>query len=116
ALTLVALSAARSEFAFACAALGFVAWVVSAVAGRAGFGPLAGPPDPSDPAALLPPPSPPPSADWLRLGAQFGLPVVWMLACLIVLPLAIYIASYLPWAFIENHQLFAGWPANHTVQ
>ena len=29
---------------------------------------------------------------------------------------AIYIASYIPWALIDNHVLFAGWPAGHTGQ
>ena len=39
-------------------------------------------------------------------GAQLGLPIVWMVVCLLVLPVAIYIASYIPWAFVENHRLF----------
>ncbi len=96
--------------------LGPVAWVAFAIAGRFGFGPLAPAPAPDEPAALLPPPSPPPSAAWLRPGAQYGLPVVWMVLSLLVLPVAIYIASYLPWAFVENHQLFPGWPPGHTGQ
>ena len=75
------------------------AWVAFAVAGRLGFGPLAPAPAADEPAALLPPPSPPPAAAWLRPGAQLGLPVVWMVVCLLVLPLAIYVASYMPWAF-----------------
>jgi hypothetical protein len=37
-----------------------------------------------------------------------------MVVCLIGLPLAVYIASYVPWAFVENHQLFPGWPPGNT--
>ena len=32
------------------------------------------------------------------------------------IPVAVYVASYIPWAFIENHQLWAGCPAGHTGQ
>jgi hypothetical protein len=39
-----------------------------------------------------------------------------MLGCLLVLPVAIYVVSYIPWALIDNHVLFAGWPAGHTGQ
>jgi hypothetical protein len=39
-----------------------------------------------------------------------------MFACLLALPIAIYVASYVPWALIENHVLLAGWPAGHTGQ
>ena len=73
-----------------------VAWAAFAVAARLGFGPLAPAPAPDEPAALLPPPAPPPAAAWLRPGAQLGLPIVWMVVCLLALPLAIYVASYLP--------------------
>ena len=115
-LSIGSLRATPLEIALAFAAVGIVAWVVFIVAGRTGFGPLAPPPDPRGAAALLPPPAPPPAADWLRPGARFGLPVVWMIACLFILPIGIYIASYLPWAFVENHQLFPGWPDHHTGQ
>jgi hypothetical protein len=86
------------------------------VAARAGLGPLAAPPKPTDPAAFLPPPARPPAAAWLRPGAQLGLPIVWMVACLLLLPLALYIASYLPWAFIEGHRMTESWPPGHTGQ
>jgi hypothetical protein len=98
------------------ALIGVLVWAAFVAAARLGFGPLAPAPAPDDPAALLPPPAPPPAADWLRPGAQLGLPVVWMAACLLVLPVAIYIASYIPWALIDNHVLFAGWPPGHTGQ
>ncbi|HET9345453.1 MAG TPA: phospholipid carrier-dependent glycosyltransferase, partial [Candidatus Limnocylindrales bacterium] len=86
------------------------------VAGQGGFGPLAAPPEPTDPAALLPPPSPPPRESWLRPGALLGAPLVWMALCLLALPLALYVVSYLPWAQIEGHQLVTGWPAGHAGQ
>ena len=54
--------------------------------GRAGFGPLASPPRVGDPARLLEPPAPPPDG-WLRPGWLLGLPVVWVAACLLVVPL-----------------------------
>jgi hypothetical protein len=41
---------------------------------------------------------------------------VWMVACLLVLPLAIYIVSYIPWALIDNHVLLGKWPPGHTGQ
>jgi hypothetical protein len=66
-------------------------------AGLLGFGPMAQPPRPDDPAAHSGPPAPAPTG-WLRLGSGFGLPAVWIGACLIVLPLAVYTASFVPWA------------------
>ena len=47
---------------------------------------------------------------------MLGIPVVWMVASLLVLPVALYVVSYIPWAMIENHQLFDGWPPGHTGQ
>jgi hypothetical protein len=96
--------------------LGPAVWLAFAIAGRVGFGPLGGPPRADSAAALLPPPSPPPAASWLRFGALGGLPVIWMVVCLLAIPLAIYVASYIPWAFVENHRLFANWPNGHTGQ
>jgi hypothetical protein len=96
--------------------LSLVVYIAFVVAGRAGFGPMAGPRSPSDPAALLPPPSAPPRESWLRPGAMLGAPVVWMVVSLLALPVAVYIASYVPWALIEGHQLFAGWPPGHQGQ
>jgi hypothetical protein len=115
-LTFGSLKATPLEIAFACAAIGLVAWLLFVLAARIGFGPLARPPDPSEPAALLPPPAPPPSAAWLRPGALLGLPIVWMVACLLIVPIGLYVLSYVPWAFIDSHQLFDGWPPGHTGQ
>ena len=35
---------------------------------------------------------------------------------MVILPLGVYVLTYIPWALIENHQLIAGWPAGHTGQ
>jgi hypothetical protein len=75
----------------AAAALGF--WF----AGRLGFGPLAPPPGPDDPASYAGPPAPAPTG-WLRLGWGFGLPAVWMVVCVLVLPIVVYMGSYAVWA------------------
>jgi hypothetical protein len=74
-------------------AIAFVFWL----AGRLGFGPLAVPPSADDPASFAEPPAPA-AEGWLRLGSGFGLPAAWMMACLLVLPLAVYVALYVPWA------------------
>jgi hypothetical protein len=67
------------------------------IAGRWGFGPLAVPPAQDDPSAYAEPPSPAPEG-WLRLGSGFGLPALWMGACVLVLPILVYIAMYIPWS------------------
>jgi C-terminal four TMM region of protein-O-mannosyltransferase/Dolichyl-phosphate-mannose-protein mannosyltransferase len=85
------------------------------VAGRWGFGPLAEPPGPDDPVRNLEPPAPAPDG-WLRPGTALGLPVVWAAACLVVVPIVVYVLSYIPWAMVEGHQLWAGWPPGHTGQ
>ncbi len=93
--------------------------------GRVGFGPLAPPPAPDDPIRLLDPPGEP-AEGWLRLGWLAGIPVVWGIACLVILPVAVYVVSYIPWALIENHRIIAAttvlginiptWPPGHTGQ
>ncbi len=67
------------------------------LAGRFGFGPMAPPLAPDDPARLAEPPAEPPPS-WLRLGSYLGLPAAWMGLCLVVLPVAVYIVSFIPWA------------------
>ena len=96
--------------------LSLVVYAAFALAGRAGFGPLAPPPAPTDPAALLPPPAPPPREAWLRPGALLGLPVAWMAICLLLIPLGLYVASYVPWAFVEGHRITESWPPGHEGQ
>jgi predicted membrane-bound dolichyl-phosphate-mannose-protein mannosyltransferase len=99
-------------------ALVFASLVVAGLfrlAGGLGFGPFAVLPGPADPARLLEPPAPPPDG-WLRPGWLAGIPVVFAALCLVAIPLAVYVVSYIPWALIENHQLWAGVPAGHTGQ
>ena len=83
--------------------------------GRLGYGPLAGAPAPDDPRSILEPPAPPPP-DWLRPGWLLGLPLVWAVLSLVAIPLTVYVVSYIPWASIENHRLWEGFPAGNTGQ
>jgi hypothetical protein len=50
------------------------------------------------------------------MGWGLGIPVAWLAASLLVLPIVIYVALYVPWAFIDNHQLIEGWPVGQTGQ
>ncbi len=98
------------------AALGSLAvYAAFRVGGVFGYGPLAGSRDPGDPARLLEPATPVPHG-WLRPGWLLGLPLVWATVCLVAIPLGVYVASYLPWAAIENHRLWEGAPAGNTGQ
>ncbi len=99
-------------------ALAFGSGVVAALfwlGGRIGFGPLATPPSPGDPASHLDPPTPAPDG-WLRPGWLLGIPVVYAAMCLVALPLGVYVVSYIPWAMINGHQIVPGWPAGHDGQ
>jgi dolichyl-phosphate-mannose--protein O-mannosyl transferase len=84
------------------------------VAGRLGLGPLAPPPAPDDPAALLEPAEPAP-AGWLRPGWLAGVPILWAALCLVGIPALVYVGSYLPWAALGN-QIVSGWPPGHDGQ
>ena len=79
-------------------------------AGGSGYGPLAPPPGPDDPARLLEPPARRPRPAGCGPGWRLGLPIVWAAICLLAIPLGVYVVSYMPWALIENHQLVAGLP------
>ena len=84
--------------AVALMALGGVAAGAFWLAGRLGFGPLAPPPGPDDPAALLEPAEPAPPG-WLRPGWLAGTSRSRGRAvCLLAIPLVVYVVSYLPWA------------------
>ena len=85
------------------------------IGGYLGYGPLAEPPRPGDPAQVLDPPGPAPTG-WLRPGWAYGIPVVWAAICLLAIPVVVYVVSYLPWAAVENHQLWPGYPVGHTGQ
>jgi hypothetical protein len=114
--TATSLTITPLHVAAALVVLSMLVYGTFALAGRAGFGPLAPPPDPTDPAALLPPPAPPPREAWLRPGALLGLPIAWMVICLLVIPLGLYVASYIPWAFVEGHRITTSWPPGHEGQ
>jgi hypothetical protein len=103
------------QLAFALALLSLIVAGAFWLVGRAGFGPLAPPPGPGDPVRLLEPPAPP-AEGWLRPGSLLGLPVGWMIVSLVAIPVAVYVASYVPWALLDSHQLITGWPAGHTGQ
>ena len=113
-LTLGPLSASPIELA----SLAFVGaagvFLVFAALGRLGLGPRAHPAATAD-AELLDPPAPAPRG-WLRFGSAFGLPVVWLGLSLLVIPVAVYVVSYIPWAMVEGHQIVAGWPPGHDGQ
>ena len=83
--------------------------------GRLGYGPLATPPGPATRPGYWTHPTLRP-AGWLRPGWLVGLPVVWAAVCLLAIPLAVYVISYIPWALIGNHQLWTNVPAGHTGQ
>ena len=100
---------------FALVVAGLVAYGAFEVAGRFGFGPMAPAPPAGRDHALIPARSPAPEG-WLRLGSGLGLPVAWMAVCFLVVPLGVYVVSYLPWAFIEGHQIVTGWPAGNDGQ
>jgi hypothetical protein len=100
--------------AIASALVSVVVYVAFRVGGALGYGPLPSRTR-SDPAGLLEPPAPAPDG-WLRPGWLFGLPVVWAAACLVAIPLVLYVVSYLPWAAVDNHRLWEGYPADHGGQ
>jgi hypothetical protein len=103
------------QLAIAAALGSAVVYAIFRVAAAVGYGPLAPPPRQGTSAYLLEPPAPAPQG-WLRPGWRFGLPLAWAGVSLLAIPLVIYVASYLPWAAVENHQLWAGYPAGHTGQ
>jgi len=105
----VALALALGCFGLAALAMGAF-WL----AGRLGFGPLAPPLAPDDPAALLEPPAPAPEG-WLRPGWRWGLPVAWAGGSLLAIPAAVYVALYLPWVALGN-RLTSSWPPGNTGQ
>ncbi len=55
---------------------------------------------------------------WTDPRRGYGLPFLIGMACLLLLPVGVYVASYVPWALSAagGPQLFAGWPAGHTGQ
>jgi hypothetical protein len=108
------LGATAQALAVGLMAIGGAAAGAFWLAGRLGMGPLAVPPGPDDPAALLEPAAPAPHG-WLRPGWLAGLPILWAAICLLGIPVAVYVGSYLPWAALGN-QIVPGWPAGHEGQ
>ncbi len=100
---------------FALALLSLAVYGAMWIAGRVGLGPLARPLAPDDPARLLEPPAPA-AEGWLRPGWALGLPIAWMVISLLAIPVAVYVVSYLPWAFIEGHRITDSWPPGQTGQ
>ena len=72
---------------------------LAAPAVRRDVGPrsLAPIPEPDDPIRLTEPAAPAPDG-WLRPGTMLGLPIVWVAICLGIIPIAVYVVSYVPWA------------------
>jgi hypothetical protein len=125
-VTIAGRSIAGSALAFGLVALGGLIYLAFRVGGRLGVGPFAPPRPPDDPARLLPPPYDPPPG-WLRPGWLFGLPLLWVLGSLLVVPLVVYVIVYIPWAFVDGHRLWAdltlpiighvpSWPPGHDGQ
>jgi predicted membrane-bound dolichyl-phosphate-mannose-protein mannosyltransferase len=113
--TISSLTVTPLELGFAGIALGIVMYAAFTAAGRFGLGPMALPPSLDEPGARLDPPAAAPQG-WLNLGSGFGIPAFFTLACLVVLPVVVYVISYIPWAFVGQDQLFPGWPPGHTGQ
>jgi hypothetical protein len=90
-------------------ALGVGAAIIWRGVGRLGFGPLAKAPSEHDYARFAEPPSPAPEG-WLRLGSGRGLPALWTVFCVMVLPFIVYIVMYLPWAMPWQQQTEATGP------
>ncbi len=105
------------EAGFALVAVGIAAYAAFALGGRLGVGPMAAGPRPGATGDRTAGPSPasPAPGGWVRIGWGLGLPAIWLAVSLLVIPLAVYVISYLPWAFNGvNQQLIEGWPAGHT--
>ena len=113
AVTLGSISLTPLVLAFLLASGTVVVYALFRGSARLGFGPMAGARVMDEAVRGVGSPAPPP-VGWLRPGHLAGLPMVWALACLVAVPLVVYVASYLPWAMIENHQLWTGFPAGHT--
>jgi hypothetical protein len=61
------------------------------------------------------PPADPPAQSWLVPGANWGIPWLWALACMTLVPLLVYVISYIPWVALGN-QFWTGFPAGNHGQ
>jgi Gpi18-like mannosyltransferase len=115
-LAAIPLRLGSTALALALGCFGLAALATGAfwLAARLGFGPLAPPPAPDDPASLLEPPAPAPDG-WLRPGWRWGIPIGWAGVSLLAIPAAVYVALYLPWVALGN-RLTATFPAGNKGQ
>ncbi len=96
-------------------ALAVVAYGAPLLLARWGMGPLAPPPQPGDPKTYVDPPADAPRESWLLPGASYGIPFLWALACMTLLPVVVYVALYTPWVALGN-QFWTGFPAGNHGQ
>lgn len=101
------------EVAFGLILASGLVYLLLRFAGGWGIGPLAPPPEPDDPVRLTA--AAPAPEGWLRPGSMLGLPIAWAAVCLAAIPLAVYVASYLPW-FALGNRLTEEWPPGNTGQ
>ncbi|HVA86464.1 MAG TPA: hypothetical protein VNF73_09135, partial [Candidatus Saccharimonadales bacterium] len=78
---------------------------------RLGFGPLALPIPANAPRA--PAAASPAAEGWLRLGSGFGIPAIWIILSIAILPIVVYVISYLPWVALGNRLTDTWPPGNH---
>ena len=135
-LDAISLLRVAAETGTAGAGIGIVAATSFWACGRLGLGPLADPARPGSLADLAGPASPAPEG-WLRLGSGYGIPAAWTMLCLVILPLFVYVAMYVPWSMPWQPQTATtgplpaiacwhtdsyaricddAWPAGHTGQ
>ena len=101
------------EVAFGLILASGLVYLLLRFVGGWGIGPLAPPPEPDDPVRLTS--AAPAPEGWLRPGSMLGQPIAWAAVCLAAIPLAVYVASYLPWLALGN-RLTEQWPPGNTGQ
>lgn len=80
----------------------------ASVAGRMGHGPMAA-------ATTETARTDPSTPGWLSPGRLVAVPWLLGLGCLVVVPLVVYVISYVPWVALDN-QLWKGFPSDHSGQ
>ncbi|MGC8634683.1 MAG: phospholipid carrier-dependent glycosyltransferase [Candidatus Limnocylindrales bacterium] len=94
-------------------AVAAVAYATPLLLARYRAGPLAPDPEPGEARFFVDPPADPPAESWLVPGATWGIPWLWALACMTLVPLVVYVISYVPWVALGN-QFWTGFPpGNH---
>jgi predicted membrane-bound dolichyl-phosphate-mannose-protein mannosyltransferase len=91
--------------------MGALAYGGSWLLARWGIGPLAVE-RPPPPGGIAPSPAP---TGWLRPGSMVGIPWLYALVCLTLIPIGVYVVSYLPWVALGN-RLIDTWPDGNTGQ